>query len=228
MAEKTAREYEQISLDENSELEDDIFSSYLAKPDTSQSESDLNISASESGTDICDSYLIDDGPTAATTSSTPSRTAGSDGRARCCSAMTATEAAHTEMGSPSNRRQTYSLAGYTGHPYFNSLDSNGSQEDRENEGGRRDSNMIEGLLCEIYDRVHVTPYNYKVDSDGFTDFSSNSDGAYLSSKGDSFQESQRLPKAHLNTKGKVCIAAMARQTGKISDKLGLLPKNPVF
>ena len=213
MAGKAAREYEQISLEESSELEDEHFSSYSTKRDTSQSESDVNVSASESGTDACESYLIDDGPTQ-TTLSTSSPTAGSSGsRARCLSAMTSAEAGLIERGSPSNSRRHGFLAGYSGHPYFNSsLDSNGSLDelggtgaDGGTEKSRRDSNMIEGLLCEIYDRVHVTSYNYKkVDSDGFTECSSNSDGAYLSSKGDSFRESTRLPKAHLISKGMFC------------------------
>ncbi len=203
MAGKSAREYEQISLDENSEIEDDAFNSYFSKRDTSQSESDLNISASESGTDVGESYLIDDadGPPPATSSKTGTGTAGGETRSRCRSAIASTEAARLELGSPSpTRRQAFSLSGYAGHPYFNSVDSNGSQEDSGSVRGG-DSNMIEGLLCEIYDRVHVTTHNYKVDSDGFTEYSSNSDGAYLSSKGDSFQESTRLPKALLNSKG---------------------------
>ena len=67
---------------------------------------------------------------------------------------------------------------------------------------RRDSSILDGLLCEIYDRCQLNS-RYSIDSDGFTEYSSNSEGAYLSSKGDSFQESTRLPKALINTKSKL-------------------------
>lgn len=70
---------------------------------------------------------------------------------------------------------------------------------------RRDSSStLDGLLCEIYDRCHpagISRYSGSADSDGFTEYSSNSEGAYLSSKGDSFQESTRIPRALLQAKG---------------------------
>ncbi|XP_022104007.1 TBC1 domain family member 30-like [Acanthaster planci] len=87
-----------------------------------------------------------------------------------------------------------------------SLDSresdNSESPNSPTKGGplRRDSSILDGLLCEIYDRCQLNS-RYSIDSDGFTEYSSNSEGAYLSSKGDSFQESTRLPKALLNAKG---------------------------
>ncbi|XP_071807451.1 TBC1 domain family member 30-like isoform X1 [Asterias amurensis] len=74
---------------------------------------------------------------------------------------------------------------------------------------RRDSSILDGLLCEIYDRCQLNS-RYSVDSDGLTEYSSNSEGAYLSSKGDSFQESTRLPKAQINTKSNSELRDMVR------------------
>lgn len=79
------------------------------------------------------------------------------------------------------------------------LDSFDSVETDQDGGELRDrkDSILDGLLCEIYDRCHAST-RPSVDSDGFTECSS--DGAYLSSKGDSFQESSRLPRTLLNVK----------------------------
>lgn len=67
------------------------------------------------------------------------------------------------------------------------------------------SSTLDGLLCEIYDRCHpvggISRLSGSADSDGFTEYSSNSEGTYLSSKGDSFQEKTRIPRAILQAKG---------------------------
>ncbi|XP_071500881.1 TBC1 domain family member 30-like [Diadema antillarum] len=89
---------------------------------------------------------------------------------------------------------------------FDSFDSIETERDESEVRERKDS-ILDGLLCEIYDRCH-TNIRPCVDSDGFTECSS--DGAYLSSKGDSFQESSRLPKAILNAKSSSELRDMVR------------------
>eukprot|EP00057_Strongylocentrotus_purpuratus_P025668 XP_011680142.1 PREDICTED: TBC1 domain family member 30 [Strongylocentrotus purpuratus] len=89
------------------------------------------------------------------------------------------------------------------------LDSFDSVETDQDGGELRDrkDSILDGLLCEIYDRCHAST-RPSVDSDGFTECSS--DGAYLSSKGDSFQESSRLPRTLLNVKSTNDLLDMVR------------------
>ncbi|XP_077982252.1 TBC1 domain family member 30-like [Glandiceps talaboti] len=70
---------------------------------------------------------------------------------------------------------------------------------------RNRSSIVDGLLCEIYDRYHG-PRSDSFDSDGFTECSSNSDAVHLSSsRSDTIQDqlatrhSTRLHRAYLNT-----------------------------
>ena len=65
-----------------------------------------------------------------------------------------------------------------------------------------ESSIVDGLLCEIYDRYQYPRRGYSIDSDTFTEYSSTSD-AFLGKSGfDSERQSQRLSRELLNGKGK--------------------------
>ena len=67
-----------------------------------------------------------------------------------------------------------------------------------------ESSIVDGLLCEIYDRYYFPRRGYSIDSDTFTEYSSTSD-AFLSRNGfDTERQSQRLSKESLKGKGNVC------------------------
>ncbi len=64
------------------------------------------------------------------------------------------------------------------------------------------SSIVDGLLCEIYDRFHVPPWRgYSIDSDTFTEYSSTSDVAFLGGRSGE-RQTQRLSADFLTTKGK--------------------------
>ncbi|XP_033105562.1 uncharacterized protein LOC117107863 isoform X2 [Anneissia japonica] len=66
---------------------------------------------------------------------------------------------------------------------------------------RKESSIVDDLLCEIYDRCQPSRPKYSVDSDGYTEYSSTSEGAYHSSRGDGFNSTTpRLSRAALANK----------------------------